>query len=207
MRHCRPSRRSLCERWPLGLLLILLLLASLTACASTEKSGRERASTRAFGPSIDILRSSSIDRVPRALFENFALLRSSPDGIPSRLRQTLRRGITGMAWDLAHRVPVHETSTYWLVPGAKNLCMVATAPKSPAINFACTSVSQALRRGIAYTSLNTISGRRTMVGVTPDGTHFALIQSDALTTSVRVRHGRFVLRDSVALPPDQVTLR
>jgi hypothetical protein len=112
-----------------------------------------------------------------------------------------------MAWDLAQRVPVHATSTYWLVPGAKNLCMVATTPKSPAISFACTSSSRALRRGIMHTSLDTISGRRTMVGITPDGTHSALIQSGALTTSVRVRHGRFVLRDSVALPPDQVTLR
>jgi hypothetical protein len=46
-----------------------------------------------------------------------------------------------------------------------------------------------------------------MVGVTPDGTRSALIQSGALTTSVRVRYGRFVLHDSVALPPDQVTLR
>lgn len=112
-----------------------------------------------------------------------------------------------MAWDLAQRVPVHATSTYWLVPGAKDLCMVATTPKSPAISFACTSSSRALRRGIVHTSLDTISGRRTMVGITPDGTHSALIQSGALTTSVRVRHGRFVLRDSVALPPDQVTLR
>lgn len=112
-----------------------------------------------------------------------------------------------MAWDLAQRVPVQGTNAYWLVPGAKKLCIVATTPKSPAISFACTSASRALRRGIMNTSLNRITRRRTMVGVTPDGTRSALIQSGVLTSSVRVRHGLFVLRDSVALPPDQVTLR
>lgn len=207
MRHRRPSRRSLCERWPLGLLLAVLLSASLTACGGAEQSGSERAQTRTSGPSNDTLRSSPDDRVSRALPENFALLRSSPDGIPPLVKRTLSGRMPGMAWDLAHRVPVHATSTYWVVPGAKNLCMVATTPKSSAIGFACTSASRALRHGIMNTSLDAISGRRTMVGITPDGTHSALIQSGALTTSVRVRHGRFVLRDSVALPPDQVTLR
>ncbi len=200
MRHCRPSPRSLCERWPLGLLLALMLAAGLTACGGTEQAGSEPTPTRA-------LRSSPDDRVSHTLFENFALLRSSPDGIPPLVGRTLSRRIPGMAWDLAHRVPVHGTNAYWLVPGAKKLCIVSTTPKSRAISFACTSASQALRRGIMSTSLNRITRRRTMVGVTPDGTRSALIQSGALTTSVRVRHGLFVLRDSVALPPDQVTLR
>lgn len=162
---------------------------------------------RTSGPSNDTLRSSPDDRVSRALPENFALLRSSPDRIPPLVRRTLSGRIPGMAWDLAHRVPVHATGAYWLVPGTKKLCMVATTPKSPAISFACTSASQALRHGIMNTSLDRISGRRTMVGVTPDGARSALIQSGALTTSVRVRHGRFMHRDFVALPPDQVTLR
>jgi hypothetical protein len=207
VRHRRPSRRSLCERWPLGLLLTLLLSASLAACGGAENSGGERPPTRTTRPSNDTLRSSSGGRVSRALSGNFALLRSSPDGIPPLLRRTLKGRIPGMVWELAHRVPVHATSTYWLVPSAKHLCMVATTPTSPAISFACTSAGRALRRGVMNTSLDKISGRRTMVGVTPDGTHSALIQSGALTTSVRVRHGIFVLRDSVALPPDQVTLR
>lgn len=206
MRHRRPSRRSLRERWPLGLLLTLLLSATLTACGGAGRSGSE-ASTRTLGPSNEPLRSSPDDRVSRVLPENFALLRNSPDGIPLSISQALSERIPGMAWDLAHRVPVHATSAYWLVPGAKKLCMVATTPKSPAISFACTSASRALRHGIMSTSLDRISHRRTMVGVTPDGTRSALIRSGASTISVRVRHGRFVHRDSVALPPDQVTLR
>jgi hypothetical protein len=64
----------------------------------------------------------------------------------------------------------------------------------------CASVDQALRHGIANTSLDPNSGERTIVGVAPKGAHTVLVQSGLSTTPVSVRGGRFVLRDSIPSP-------
>ncbi len=112
-----------------------------------------------------------------------------------------------MSWNLARRIPVSLPGMYWLVPGVNDLCIVATIPRSPAVGTVCASVDQALRHGVANTSLDPSSGRRTIVGVAPNGAHTVLIQSGTSTTSVSVHDGRFVLRDSVPSPPDQLTLR
>jgi hypothetical protein len=112
-----------------------------------------------------------------------------------------------MSWHLARRVPLPLPDTYWLAPGVGHLCIVATSPESPAVGTVCAEVDQALRHGVTNTSLDPISGRRTIVGVVPDGTRSVLIRSGVSTAAVRVRQGSFVLRDSVSAPPDQVTLR
>jgi hypothetical protein len=153
------------------------------------------------------MRRESDGRLPHVLSDSFALLRTPPDGIPPRVKQALSDPIPGMSWSLARRVPVSATSAYWLVPGVENLCVVATIPKSPTIGSVCASTGEALRHGIANTSLDPTSGRRIIVGVVPKGTRAVIVRSGNLTTSVRVRHGHFVLRDSVSLPPDQMTLR
>lgn len=201
------ERRSPCERWWLGLLLAFMLSVSSTACG-IDQSRNGQTPTRTPQTSNDALRSTPDYRVsPHALAANFALLRTPPDGIPSYVSRKLRGPVPGMSWNLARRVPVPTTSSYWLVPGAGGLCIVATAPESPAIGTVCASANQALRHGIANTSLDTISGKRIIVGVVPTGTHTVVVRSGASTTSVRVRHGLFVLRDSVSSPPDQLTLR
>ena len=112
-----------------------------------------------------------------------------------------------MSWRLARRIPVSLPGTYWLVPGARDLCVVATTPKSPAVGTVCASINQALHHGIANTLLDPISGKRIIVGAVPRGTRAVLVQSGSSTTSVRVHHGRFVLRDSLSSPPDKLTLR
>jgi hypothetical protein len=187
--------RSVAESWRLGLLLALILSASLTACG-TQQAGSEREPTQT--PDEDI---------SRLLYTNFALLRTPPDGIPPTVMQTLRVPVPDMNWSLARRVPVSLPGTYWLSPGSEDLCIVATNPGSPAVGTVCASVNQALRHGIANTSLDPISGKRIIVGVVPNGTRTVLVRSDTSTTSVLVRHGNFMLRDSVSSPPDQLTLR
>lgn len=200
------ERRSPCGKWRLGLLLALMLSVSLTACG-TEQSRNQQALTPTPQTSNDTLRRASDGRLSHVLSDSFALLRTPPDGVPPRVRQALSDPIPGMSWSLARRVPVSATSTYWLVPGVEDLCVVATTPKSPTIGTVCASAGEALRHGIANTSLDPTSGRRIIVGVVPRGTRTVLIRSGSLTTSARVRSGHFVLRDLVASPPDRVTLR
>lgn len=205
-REHQVERRSPCERWQLGLLLAFMLSVSLTACG-TDRSRSGQAPTRTSQTSNGTLRPAPDGHLSHVLSANFVLLRTPPDGVPPKVRRALSDPVPGMSWSLARRVPVSETSTYWLVPGAKDLCVVATTPMSPAIGTVCTSVNQALRHGIANTSLDPISGRRIIVGVVPEGTRTVLVRSGTSTASVQARHGHFVLRDSVSLPPDQLILR
>jgi hypothetical protein len=144
--------------------------------------------------------------VSHLLSTNFALLRTPSDGIPLDVRRTLRVPVAGMNWSLARRVPASLPGMYWLAPGADHLCVVATNPDSPAVGTVCATIHQALHHGVANTSLDPSSGKRIIVGVAPDGTRAVRIHSGISTTSARVRHGPFVLRDSVSAPPDLMTL-
>jgi hypothetical protein len=206
-REQQVERRSLGESRQLVLLLALMLSVSLTACG-TQHARSGRTPMRAPRTSHDTRRPVAPDgRISHLLSANFALLRTPPDGIPPTVRRTLKVPVPSMRWSLARRVPVSLPGTYWLAPGVEDLCIVATTPKSPSVGTVCASINQALRHGIANTSLDPISGRRIIVGVVPKGTRTVLVRSGTSTTSVRVRHGRFVLRDSISSPPDQLTLR
>lgn len=176
----------------LGLLLAIMLCVSTTACGTQQAQTKQAASS---------------DRVSPLLLANFALLRTPPDGIPLAESHALVGSIPGIRWNLARRIPVSLPGTYWLVPGVANICVVAKTPGSPSLGAVCASVTQALHHGVASTSLNQISGRRVIVGVVPIGTRTVLVRSRATTSSVRAIHGHFVLRDSVAAPPDVLTLR
>lgn len=206
-REHQVERPSLGQSWQLGLVAITVLSISLMGCgAQQEMSGRANTGTP----------SGSHDTPPPAapgghpsplLSANFALLRTPPDGIPLAVRQAVAGSVPGVIWDLARRIQTSLPSKYWLVPGPARICVMAAHSSPPSTGTVCAGVSRALRHGIMNTSLDPISGRRTIVGVTPKGTRSVLIQSGASTTSVRVHDGRFVLRDSVSAPPDQVTLR
>lgn len=206
-REQQVERRSLGESWQLVLLLALILSVNLTACGNQHaRSGG--ASTRTTRTSHDAqLPAAPEGRISHLLSANFALLRTPPDGIPTTVRRTLRVPVPGMSWGLARRVPGSLPGTYWLAPGVEDICIVAKTPRSPSVGTVCASVNQALRHGIANTSLDPISGRRIVVGAAPKGTRAVLVRSDTLTTSVRVHHGYFVLRDSISSPPDQLILR
>ena len=185
---------------------IITLSASLMACgAQQEQSGQ--AHTRTPRRSHDTRPPAALNgRISPLLSANFALLRTPPDGVPFAVRQALG-SVPGVSGDLARRIPVSLPSKYWLVPGVANICVVARTPRSPSVGTVCANVSQALHHGIANTSLDLVSGRRVIVGVVPTGTHTVLVRSGATTSSVRALHGRFVLRDSVAAPPDEFMLR
>ncbi len=184
-----------------------MLSAALTACGDAEQERGEQASTRAPQSSPDAPPAASDGEVPQRLSTNFALLRTPPDGIPSDVRRTLKVPVPGMDWSLARRIPLSLPGTYWLAPGPEYLCIVATTPESPAVGTVCAKAEQALRHGIANTSLDPSSRTRLIVGVVPNGTRTVIVHSGTSTASVRARNGSFTLRDSVPSPPDQLTLR
>lgn len=191
----------------LGLLLVLLLATGLSACGS-DQDGVEQTQAQPARSSDETPRPEvATVRVPRQVATNFALLRTPPDGMPIAVRRIVKAPVPGMDWSLARQVPVSLPGKYWLAPGVEHLCVVATTPDSPAVGTVCATYDQALRTGVANTSLDPVSNKRLIVGVAPDGTRSVRIRSGNSTASARVRDGSFVHRDSVPAPPDRVTLR
>lgn len=182
----------------LTLALVLALSAFLAACGSGQEHSERAPEEQAGGERASI---------PRPLLSNFSLLRAPADGIPADVRRTLQVPVPGMRWSLARLMPVVLPGRYWLVPGARDLCLVATTPESPAVGTVCASIGQALQHGVANTSLNRGSGERIVVGAVPDGTRAVVIRSGDSTASATVHRGSFVQRDTLLVPPSQVSLR
>ena len=196
------------QGWQLGLLLAIMLMVCMAACGTQQaKSGRASERTPRASANGTLRPATLNGGISPLLSANFALLHSSPDGIPLTTGRVLGKSVPEVRWDLARRIPVSLTGKYWLVPGAEKLCVVAMTPRSPNVGAVCASVTQALHHGIASTLLDPTSGRRVIVGVVPAGTRTVLVRSGATSSSVPALHGHFVLRDSVAAPPDELTLR
>ena len=191
----------------LSALFVAILVLILTACGVQQP--RDRGSARGTSVAHDPSGSKRpAEHISRALRVNFALTRTPPDGVPAVARVSLATlPVRGISWNVAWRIPVSLPGRYWLVPGAEDLCILAEAAKPPSGGMTCGTIDNALHHAVAYTQLDLTAGRRVMVGVAPDGTRTVLIQSGLASTTVRVRHGVFVLRDSVAGPPDRLTLR
>lgn len=179
----------------------------MTACGTQETLGG-RSPTQTSKPSVEAPPSpASRGAISSLLLANFTLLRTPPDGIPHIALQALAGSVPKVRWNLARRIPVSAPSTYWLVPGASNMCVVRTIPGSPSVGAVCASVTQALHHGVANASLDPTSGRRIIVGVVPVGIRVVLVRSGTQTSSAHAFQGSFVLRDSVGAPPDEMTLR
>lgn len=185
-------------------MLAILLSVGLTACG-TQQEQRGKAPTRTTGTSLDTRKTGA--RISPLLSANFSLLRAAPDPVPLAIRQALTGSVPSISWKLARRIPVTFPSTYWLVPGIADVCVVVKTPGSPAVGAVCATVTQALNHGIASTTLDPNSGSRVIVGAVPTGTRTVIVRSGAQTSSVRALHGRFALRDSVSAPPDVLMLR
>ena len=197
-RECQ-SRRSkrLLVRQRLG--LFLLALVSLLALATCGSKGAGGVSSSPRAP--------QTSGIPRDLTAGFALLRQPTGGLPASIRRAIGEPAPDIDWKLARRVRVPAPGTYWLAPGRREVCLVATRPNSPVIGTVCGTIAQALHHGIANTSLDLSTGRRIIVGVVPDRTRSVTVKSNGVSVSVSVAHGRFVHRDSVPLPPDRLILR
>lgn len=201
------SIRSGVSLWQLGLLLAMMLSVSATACGTPREQSKQsptqtpRALHHVSPPK------AANGRISSRLLANFALFHTPPDGISSAASRALATSLPEIRWNLARRIPVSLPGRYWLVPGAANICVIAKTPESPSPAAVCASVAQAVRHGVANTSLNPISGKRIIVGVVPTGTRVVLVRSGEVTSPVRAFNGHFVLRDSVAAPPDELTLR
>jgi hypothetical protein len=129
--------------------------------------------------------------------------------MPEKVIRELHAPIQGMLWSQSRRIPVSLPDVYWLAPGTKDVCIVALTPSTSSFGVVCATIRQALRHGIADTSLELSPAERTIVGVAPVGVRSVSIQkSPESKTNVSVRRsGLFTLRDSVAEGPERFLLR
>jgi hypothetical protein len=206
-------------------LAVLWLLVVAQACGTASQSsdaGRADASQAASRTSPappattsgDLRAYRVIARVERRQLVHFALLRSRPEELPARVRRALRTPIVGMNWNLAQRILVTLPGTFWLVPGNHHLCIVQQGSLgSPGVGTTCAQTSQAIEHGIANITIkrapfgSSVGQSRLIVGMAPGGTRKVLVHTRGSVATVPVAGEVFVLRDSIAAPPDILTLR
>lgn len=134
---------------------------------------------------------------------NFPLLRTPAYGVPREVWQSAHRSLRRMRWDQAHRIPVSSSEAYWLVPGDEVICVIALSRVPRSIGAVCAPIAQALRHGVAYTSLGPAPRKRMIVGVAPEGFRRVTVRSPKTSRSVGIQAlGVFALRDDVMEGPE-----
>lgn len=206
-RHLTSSSPEHADR-RLGAGLLVLLLAAVVAIAlwqstdSNSDSGSGRGGRSSRQPD---------SRVEARQLESFALLRTSPEGLPSLVVKSLGPPVHGMRWDLAQRLPLHLQGSFWLVPGKGYLCLVAQWEKPTAGRF-CAETRYVLAHGLAGVFVHApgapwfgTPGKRLIVGVAPDDATKVVVYDHGSTSSTPVGpDGVFRLSDSIARPPRQI---
>jgi hypothetical protein len=191
-----------------GSVFALLLLAAVAGCGTNQATTGGTGSTAPAAPHQVSASAGSGDAVPHRLAASFALLRAPADGMPARVKRALHVPFHGMLWDQSRRLPVLSPDEYWLAPGTKYVCIVALSSAPVSVGTVCATIQEALRHGIANTSLGYESGERTIVGVAPDGVRSVLMHCRKSNSNIRVRHdGIFTLRDAVMEGPERFALR
>lgn len=185
-------------RLRIGALAAMAFVPSAIACgASTNSGGLATVPDR-------------VERRPlptREQAADFAVLRTQPEGLPANVRRLLRLPIGGLDRDLAQQVPFGLSGTYWLLPGTQHMCLVSSTPGAPGIATVCATSEDALRHGVAVTTLNRRAGTRLVAGVVPDGTRTVLVRTGKIDSSVAAADGRFTLQDASGAPVDRLVLR
>jgi hypothetical protein len=180
---------------------VLLLTLVVSACGSQQQASTQVQTAAVKTP--ETIWGSS----PRYLASRFPVLRRPAVGLSQKDRFDLADLEVGrIDWRQARLIPIGGPYRYWLVPGTKDLCIVAAGRDGPSRGVTCGAIAHALRHGIMYTELEANCGGRTLVGIVPDGVRRATILSKKSRTSAKVRGGAFVARDSYCGPPDRVIL-
>jgi hypothetical protein len=112
-------------------------------------------------------------------------------------------------WNQTRRLPAAlSAGEYWLTPGTGLVCIEALSPaSSSSVGTVCATIKEALHHGVASTSLEPGSGKRTVVGVAPHGVRSVEMYCAKSHRRIRVRpDGLFTLRDSVMEGPERFVL-
>jgi hypothetical protein len=187
-------------------LVVLLLAVAVASCGSTAPGSVQRPRVPRPAPRV-------LDRLAPVQRDNFALLRTRPEGLPARTRRLVIGRTAGIDPKLAHRIPVVVPGSYWLVPGIGQLCIVSEVPGIPGVGTICARTRQVVHEGLAtisFTPRESGGGgvpTRLVVGVAPDDAREALVHTHGSVAVVPVFRGVFVLRDSMRAPSDFIELR
>lgn len=145
------------------------------------------------------------------LRENFAIMQTTPEPLPSSVKTTLRRPVNGSNWRLAQLLDTDTRARVWAVPADETICLV-DEQDGGAIGVACTSDAWASEHGVFTAALKAGSyssseSRRFVVGLAPDAAPRVRVHTPGIEpTLVSVAANTFTLRDAAPRPPESIEL-
>lgn len=206
-----------CWRRGVGMLVFVSLTSALMLGCESQN---HRASGVSTGASASL---SSGDSFRRALsrrvvvkaqhrqLENFALLRTRPEGLPDWVRQRMRNPVFGMNWSLAQRLPLPTYGAFWLVPANGYLCLVEQRYQDT-VYQTCRTTKEVVAHGLflaflgAGTERLVYGAHRFVVGIVPDRTREVLIEAERSHVRVPAIGNTFVRRDNFSDSPNRLIL-
>lgn len=202
----RPTTR----RLVVGLSILALLASALVwwPFSSDRKRGRPVQSSSSVATATSPKDLQSWQRA-------FPVFQTPPEPLPKLVRQPLiREPIYGLNWKLAQHLPTGIPQQVWAVPGNHFICLISLQRDRwhrPSGGAVCSPTRKAHSVGVQVTFLNepdtgATSRSRTIVGVAPRQTHAVVVHTLGSDTRIPVEAGVFLVNDTVANPPDRVTL-
>lgn len=189
-------------------LCLILMVWTLPACGGSGSDERRRALE--VRPTNGRSHHSPEIEEREWLRANFRLVRTKPEGLPPSVANIMREAGPADALARAQRIP-GVSKPIWAVLLKDRLCLVAYVTDM-IIGTSCASEKQALRHGVATTSLRDESpgpagSRSVTVGLVPDGTRRVRVRTlGTPSVTVSAARGVFILRSAVDEPPDRIEL-
>lgn len=204
-------------RWRVGTgcVAVVAIVAGISACggsrASDDDGSTGSESPVAIGPGQRHGASPPVvGRLPERLRTEFALFRSPPEGLPTRVGQVLgSRPMYGMNPSLAQAISGAPWPA-WVVPGRGFVCLLYQQSPQAGVGQACTIARRVVVHGVFAATLaadRAEPGRRVVFGVVPDGARTVHVHTPGFASaSAPVRGNVFALRDRTSEPPEAITL-
>lgn len=145
----------------------------------------------------------------KKLQRDFAIFRTSAEGLPPSIRRALGKPRFGLSWSRAQLLPNESSIDAWAVPGRETICLFTR--DGLAIGSTCDRSRRAGKLGLGIALLtprmDSRRSRRNIIGIAPVTSCEIWAVRGGETVKILVNHGMFFTQDQVMAPPDQYRAR
>lgn len=196
------------ERLSISRLLLTLSIACVAAGAaiwiSSPKDGKRGSSTSATTPvgSSTQLQNPDLRSLSKVM-RTVPSFQTSPEMLPRQLRVALSEVEPDSLWGKSQRISYNKLMTRWLVPGERQVCLLAQK-RAAALSASCSPPASLLTEGLMLVTISPTSrtrDHRHVFGVVPRWASQVLIRTGRMTSTLSVHRGIMSGADRAVEPP------